>query len=563
MSSSSWRLRFRYVEYQFEALRRCPRTEYYLDKYLQSLPRDLDETYERMLGWADEDYTYGARRILALLCYSYRPLSIAELADAYAVNIEKLQLNPGNRLLDFDGIKIMCKGFVEFSVSSTPINEERASMNAWLSHPSVQEYLMSDYIWPQNGRTDPLRVENGHTLLSKVCLTYLLKMSPEEVNQNESTTDWPLARYAAQYWYHHYERAGDMRSHVDPLILKLFKDTRGSFINWIKFWDADEKAGGTGETLATPARAATPVYVASFLGLHWLLEYLLAGEKGENCGTATLVNEESGCLGNALQAASFNGHEAVVHTLLQKGAHVDQQGGRFGNALQAASGEYVNSLLAASYNGHLEVFRMLLNSGADTSAQLSGIGNALQVASWRGHTELVKIMLEKGADINAIGGRFGNALQAASLKGHERTVRLLLEKGADTNIQYGKLGNALQAASWRGHQNVVQMLLDSGARVNTLHGQYGSALQAASLKGHGDVVRLLLGKGADPNLCGGEHGSALIAASHNGHEKIVQMLINRGADVNSQADSSNAFAAALSRGHQVVMQLLIAAGAME
>jgi ankyrin repeat protein len=41
--------------------------------------------------------------------------------------------------------------------------------------------------------------------------------------------------------------------------------------------------------------------------------------------------------GNALQAASLQGHEAIVKLLLEKGADVNAQGGHYGNALQAAS----------------------------------------------------------------------------------------------------------------------------------------------------------------------------------------------------------------------------------
>ncbi len=50
------------------------------------------------------------------------------------------------------------------------------------------------------------------------------------------------------------------------------------------------------------------------------------------------VNVQGGCLGNALQAASFAGHKEVTHMLLEKGADVNAHGGGFlGHALKAAS----------------------------------------------------------------------------------------------------------------------------------------------------------------------------------------------------------------------------------
>ena len=49
------------------------------------------------------------------------------------------------------------------------------------------------------------------------------------------------------------------------------------------------------------------------------------------------VNAQGGYYGNALQAASWGGHEKTGKILLEKGAEVSAQGGEYGNVLQAAS----------------------------------------------------------------------------------------------------------------------------------------------------------------------------------------------------------------------------------
>ena len=73
----------------------------------------------------------------------------------------------------------------------------------------------------------------------------------------------------------------------------------------------------------------------------------------ESNGKDAEVNVQGGEYGNALQAASRNGHKMVVQLLLEKDAEVNVQRGPYGNALQAAS-----------TNGHDVVVRLLLDKGA-------------------------------------------------------------------------------------------------------------------------------------------------------------------------------------------------------
>ncbi|KAK7750875.1 hypothetical protein SLS62_007138 [Diatrype stigma] len=117
----------------------------------------------------------------------------------------------------------------------------------------------------------------------------------------------------------------------------------------------------------------------------------------------------------------------MTDILLDNGADVNAQGGTYGNALQAAS-----------FNGHERIVKMLLNNGAHINAQGGTYGNALQAASLNGHERIVKMLLDNGADVNAQGGTYGNALQAASLNGNERIVEMLLDNGTNKNGQGGK-----------------------------------------------------------------------------------------------------------------------------
>ncbi|KAK3896579.1 ankyrin repeat domain-protein, partial [Staphylotrichum tortipilum] len=87
-----------------------------------------------------------------------------------------------------------------------------------------------------------------------------------------------------------------------------------------------------------------------------------------------------------------------------------------------------------SFHGYQKLVTLILaESGVDVNAQGGRFRNALQAASAGGHAEIVRQLLERGADVNAQGGHFGTALQAASDGGHAEVVRQLLERGADVN----------------------------------------------------------------------------------------------------------------------------------
>ncbi|THU89418.1 ankyrin [Dendrothele bispora CBS 962.96] len=74
--------------------------------------------------------------------------------------------------------------------------------------------------------------------------------------------------------------------------------------------------------------------------------------------------------------------------------------------------------------------QLLLDEDADANAQGGKYENALQAASYNGHKNVVQLLLDAGADVNAQDGEYGTALQAAIYKGYEDIVQLLLDTGA-------------------------------------------------------------------------------------------------------------------------------------
>ena len=118
--------------------------------------------------------------------------------------------------------------------------------------------------------------------------------------------------------------------------------------------------------------------------------------------------------------------------------------------------------------------RFLLDRGADVNVQGGRYGFPLQAAcceTKRSQTHCdrcfvgVKFLLDNCPDIhiNAQGGTHGTALQAAAYWGQTLSVKALLQHGADVNLRGGKCRSALNAAIFRHFWDIVEILLEAGA----------------------------------------------------------------------------------------------------
>ncbi|PZD29497.1 vegetative incompatibility protein HET-E-1 [Pyrenophora tritici-repentis] len=508
---------FRWAVCQLDTLGKCCNRAM-LRKSLASLPRTLDQTYDRILSTISEEYSKYAMRILQWLTFSARPLSVEEIAEVVAIDVARDPAFDRDEVLE-DPLEVLdiCSSLVTITKNEADGRLRPAQQIIALAHYSVQEYLVSDRIRQGSAKQYSMQEAECQIALTRSSLEYLIQL--QQPLSRETLKAFALAKYTAEFWSSHLRKTGDKIEQTSQLTMALMAREEPAYLNWIRLHDPDLR------------------------GHEQVVKTLL--DKGAD------VNAQGGRFGNALQAASYGGYEQVVKALLDNGADVNAQGGDYNNALQAAS-----------VRGHEQVVKRLLDAGADVNAQGEEYSNALYAASARGHEQVVKRLLDAGADVNAQGEVYDNALQAASRGGYEQVVKMLLDKGAEVNAQGGRYGNALYIASARGHEQVVKMLLDKGADVNAQGGEDGNALQAASWEGHEQVVKTLIDKGADVNAQGEEYSNALYAASVEGHEQVVKRLLDAGADVNAQGGGyGNALQAASEGGHEQVVKMLLEAGA--
>jgi ankyrin repeat protein/nucleoside-triphosphatase THEP1 len=473
-----------------------------------ALPKSVSQAYEQILNKSKDRLI--VQKALAIILAATRPLTLAEMSVAMEVeentkSFEDLDLEQEH---DFKSrLRSWCGLFIS-------VHHGRI----YFLHQTAREFLLAERQSSTTIQKERMwhgftTMKHAHTVLAECCVRFLHFYDDGDrivTKQVQDVWNEAFREYSAKFWALHVRESSicdDEGSAIAPLTFKLSDPHSGVYRMWSEIYSRTNYRWNSGPW--------TRLIVACYFGHVAIVKQSL--EEGAD------VNAQGGKYGNALQAASSRGDEQIVKLLLNKGADINAQGGRYRNALQAALLE-----------GYEQTVKLLLDKGADVNAQGGEYGNALQAASSRGDEQTVKLLLDKGADVNAQGGEYGNALQAASSRGDEQIVKLLLDKSADVNAQGGRYRNALQAASLEGYEQIVKLLLDKGADINAQGGHYGNALYAASSRGDEQTVKLLLNKGADVNAQGGKYGNAFQAASLAGHEAIVRFLYDNGADMQAK-----------------------------
>lgn len=286
-----------------------------LRKELSCPPRDLNEVCERILLSIPTFRRQAAIRIVQLLLYSSRPLKVSELLDAIAVDTEgDTPFDKSRRPIEAMVIAVYCSSLTvlvrdeEVPQSLTEARYRRSNNSEpvlQLAHFSVTEYLKSANI--KISFCDDLQEQMAEQTFSEVCVTCLLRI--KENNTAELIRhQFPFAQYCSENWYIYSAMPRTEPNRLHTRIMELLNWNEVSFANSICLHPMDRR----GRLKGASHGLAPPLYYASFSGLSIEVGALL--DQGAN------VNAEGGEYGNALQAASFEGHNEIVEMLLASGA---------------------------------------------------------------------------------------------------------------------------------------------------------------------------------------------------------------------------------------------------
>ncbi|KAF4495255.1 hypothetical protein FAGAP_8612 [Fusarium agapanthi] len=287
---------FRWAACQLERLARClsPKD---IRIALRSLPRDLNETYRRMVQNIPSEYKSSAIRLLQFLVYTKRPLRLAEAIEVIATEVdqEPRGFDVDGRLSLKNDILGYCPSLAIIAKVTNYYDYETVE-ELHLAHFSVKEYLLEQA---------QFNLENASIDISKTCLTYL-----SDIRGSHSTLrrNFPMARYAAGYWTE-YAVSAETSEEIVRITVSFLRDET-TFQRWCRLYQADRKWNNE----PGPPRASR-LYYACLGGLSWAVRDLTT--------VGADVNAQGGLYGNALQAASNNGKLEIVQLLLDKGADVD------------------------------------------------------------------------------------------------------------------------------------------------------------------------------------------------------------------------------------------------
>ncbi|KAH8623087.1 hypothetical protein IG631_22244 [Alternaria alternata] len=483
---------FRWAVCQLDTLTKC-RNLTMLQVSLATLPKTLDQTYDRILNSIrEEDYIY-AIRILQWLTFSARPLTVREVAEVVAIDVSRRPAFDCNEVLvdPLEALEI-CSGLVTVATDG-PHYLKTTQRVLTLAHYSVQEYLVSDRIRQGPAKQYSMRDVECHTAITRATLSYLSQFSRSASIRDIQMS--ALGEYSAKFWSSHLEKTGEVMEEVSQLAMGVLSTERSAYELWVKSYDLDSYVRAT-----LPA----PLYYGALLGLRAVTTLLLK-QRVE-------INAQGGKFGNALQAASAQGHKAVVELLIDSGADVNASDGHFGSPLQAASA-----------GGHEQVAMILLNAGAAVNTRDGHYNNALHAALVGAHETTVRLLLERGADVSpdirlqgAIHYAVNSALCTPSL------IRILRQAGASLDaIDIDKM-TPLHYCVKYGHKAVAKQLIDLGAPIDSKGRRQSqrsdkpnlreakspdldsvsvvmTPLHFAALHGNSSMTKFLLKHGADPN----------------------------------------------------------------
>ena len=558
-----------------QTLRACI-SEGEVEDALDDPPERYRDFYERnMLRITEESENTRAsslaRKTLQWVVHAHRPLSLVELRDALAVDLNKAGFRKAAR---------PDKGTIlEVTAGMIVVDNDEKSVR--LNNHTAQEYFDETRDrWFATASADMARIA-----LHYMSLGDLAKPAEgiyEDKDFDARKRSYPFLEYAYVYWGDHaYEAATD--SETQAAIFQYVSDT-GKTAAWTQ---AAWYLRSTERAEWDIRKGANALHVCAWFNLAEILSKLL------DEGLLQVNSVDPNYKQTPLMYACRRGQSATVAKLLERGADVNQYSLRDSVALfeavdnggietverlldhkeldvNAIHPQRFNrtALMLAAQNGNEQIVNALLNRRDTKLNQKDLEGNtALSLATVSGQCETFLTLSEQESiDLNSQNNLGSTALiLAATGKGGRKETEAklsiaihLLDKGANSSIKdHEGGGTAILRAIGAGNEATVKLLLDRDADIGIRDDYNRGLLHSAAIDGYEGIVRLLLDNGLAVNAQDIKGKTSLHDASRDGNYKVAKVLLEWAADQSiKDTDGRTPWTIAWQYGNLNVMRIL-------
>ncbi|KAG9200830.1 hypothetical protein G6514_006686 [Epicoccum nigrum] len=530
---------FLWVTLQIQSL--CSmNTDHDIQEALLDLPKDLSETYARVLHKSGSSDPALQAKTLQLVLAAQRPLTTDELLEA-------LSVIPGDAI--WNPSKVLNNIYSALGYCGCLLITDEEEFTVRVVHRSVTQYLLNE---TENAKHIKFSLDEAQRRLADIIVTYLgYGVFGTELSRAKVL---PLAARSAPSAI--VQSALGSSSASRDLALKLLKARRQS-----KFDLSRVVAEAHG---AVESKPQLVFRFYDYAKKYWQdhIWHVSGNDTKIFNLSSKLIHDrafEFGSLDSEgwkrFQRSAENGNASILVLLIQSGRIATNTRDTYG---------YTPLLLAAT-NGYKHTVKILLEiGGIDVEAKRDGTGpyrlhTPLMHASEKGRKDIVEMLLSSKANAEARNPDGQTSLIMAASNGHKDTVEALLST-ADVEAK-SKLGyTALMEAAHCGHADVVELLISVGkADIEAKDNTDNTPLMVAARSGQEEIVARLLGRAniEAKNITG---STPLIVAAADGHTAIVKLLLSK-ANVEARNESeATALTMAARRRETETVKLLLEVG---
>ncbi|KAH0354288.1 hypothetical protein KCU81_g1532, partial [Aureobasidium melanogenum] len=472
-----------WVKFQLEEIC-CQKTDESIRKALNHLPKDLSETYDRLLSRiVEEGSDEVCNKIFRFMAAAKRPLSPEELGEAISVQPCQPYFMPERLLNDINGIVRWCHGLITFDDLDETLQFAHSSVKSFLCSPDTERIAHSDFHFQEHEadrqfgeicvtylsfndfKTQAVKYSRSGTALNPMAMaSHALRTEPSSIVLNQAQNmisrraksasassrlffpqtkgsksqmiakDYQLFQYASESWLLHTTEFSPEQGHLWSLFQTLARDRYGIPSNFDASNPLRNSAPGV-------KRLSDDMFIHRH---HALFRFCCKDEKGLRWTLSEILRRKSfSFLRLLLPLANQPGDlwlEAVMSvedsdlSVFRRDTGIEW----IQKLTLKQRSSMLRNVIEMGPNGLLGVSAALVNFGIDPWYKSGSQTTLLEKLIYAPNDELLKTVCEAMVDSHAdferdIASNGRTALHVAAVARRHIAVKILLDHGADVD----------------------------------------------------------------------------------------------------------------------------------